>query len=142
MLLAAAVSKPDAYAGELPIAYVQLVRGRAPPPRRCATLRLRHIPERAAAPKEIIIVEKMPLTDVQKPAKVELRRDAAQRAFREVLADVAAGRLTVEMVADPVKGNVAVIKVAGAADARRNVEEKIHERMKAFAVAYTVQWTA
>ena len=29
VLLAAAVSKPDAYAGELPIAYVQLVSGRA-----------------------------------------------------------------------------------------------------------------
>ncbi len=82
----------------------------------------------------------MPLTDVQKPAKVELRRDAARRAFREVLAGVADGKLTVDMVADPVKGNVAVIEVAGAAGGRRHVEDVIHERMKAFAVAYNVQW--
>ncbi len=79
VMLAAAVSKPDAYAGELPIAYVQLVpnaRARADDIREFAQ---RHIPERAAAPKEVIIVERMPLTDVQKPAKLELRRDAACR---------------------------------------------------------------
>ncbi len=142
VMLAAAVSKPDAYAGELPVAYVQLVpRARAT----AAEIRdfaLEHIPERAAAPKEIIIVESMPLTDVQKPAKVELRRDAARRAFREVLADLADGKLTVDMVADPIKGSVAVINAAGAAEARHDVEEKIHERMKPFPIAYTVQWTA
>ncbi len=103
-------------------------------------LRSTHIPERAAAPKEIVIVERMPLTDVQKPAKLELRRDAARRAFREVLAGVADGKLAVDIVADPVKGNVAVITVAAAPDARSGVEETISERMKAFATSYTVQW--
>jgi fatty-acyl-CoA synthase len=142
VMLAAAVSKPDAYAGELPIAYVQLV----PNARACAEdireFAQRHIPERAAAPKEVIIVEKMPLTDVQKPAKVELRRDAASRAFREVLADIADGKVAVDMAADPVKGSTAVISVTGTPDARRDLEDKIHERMKAFAVPYAIRWTA
>ena len=103
----------------------------------------RHIPERAAAPKEIIILERMPLTDVQKPAKAELRRDAARRAFRDVLADVAGGKLSVDIVADPVKGNVAVItRVPAPAAERRDIEDRIHERMKAFAFAYVVQWRA
>ena len=140
VMLAAAVSKPDAYAGELPIAYVQLVPGARASAEAIRDFALEHIPERAAAPKEIVIVERMPLTDVQKPAKVELRRDAACRAFREVLADVADGNFTVDMVADPVKGSMAVIKVTGAAGARGDVEDRIHERMKAFAIAYTVQW--
>jgi fatty-acyl-CoA synthase len=140
VMLAAAVSKPDAYAGELPIAYVQLVPGARASAEAIRDFALEHIPERAAAPKEIVIVEKMPLTDVQKPAKLELRRDAARRAFREVLAGVADGKLAVDIVADPVKGNVAVISVAAAPDARRSVEDKIDERMKSFAVAYTVQW--
>ena len=83
----------------------------------------------------------MPLTDVQKPAKVELRRDAAARAYREVLADLVDGALTVEMVADPVKGSLAVIKLAGAESGREDVADKIRERMKPFPVAYTVQWT-
>jgi fatty-acyl-CoA synthase len=140
VMLAAAVSKPDAYAGELPIAYVQLVPGARASAEAIRDFALEHIPERAAAPKEIVIVEKMPLTDVQKPAKLELRRDAARRAFREVLAGVADGKLAVDIVADPVKGNTAVISVAAAPDARRSVEDKIDERMKSFAVAYTVQW--
>src|SRR5215831_7142404 len=115
VLLAAAVSKPDAYAGELPIAYVQLTPGARASADEIRDFALAQIPERAAAPKEIVVVEKMPLTDVQKPAKVELRRDAARRAFREVLADVAPGRsVVVEMVADPVQGDVAVIGVRGA----------------------------
>jgi fatty-acyl-CoA synthase len=140
VLLAAAVSKPDAYAGELPIAYVQLVPGARASAEAIRDFALEHIPERAAAPKEIVIVEKMPLTDVQKPAKLELRRDAARRAFREVLAGVADGKLAVDIVADPVKGNVAVITVAAAPYARSGVEETISERMKAFATSYTVQW--
>jgi fatty-acyl-CoA synthase len=140
VMLAAAVSKPDAYAGELPIAYVQLVPGARASAEAIRDFALEHIPERAAAPKEIVIVEKMPLTDVQKPAKLELRRDAARRAFREVLAGVADGKLAVDIVADPVKGNTAVISVAAAPDARRSVEDKIDEQMKPFAVAYTVQW--
>jgi len=140
VMLAAAVSKPDAYAGELPIAYVQLTPGARASADEIRDFALAQIPERAAAPKEIIVVEKMPLTDVQKPAKVELRRDAARRAFREVLAGVADGRLMVDVVADPVKGNVTVISVTAAADARGAVEEKINERMKAFAGAYTVRW--
>ena len=142
VLLAAAVSKPDAYAGELPVAYVQLVSGARTSANDLGDFAQRHIPERAAAPKEIIILEAMPLTDVQKPAKAELRRDAARRAFRDVLANVADGNLSVDIVADPVKGNVALITAAGPAAARRDIEDRIHERMKAFAFAYVVQWMA
>jgi len=142
VLLAAAVSKPDAYAGELPIAYIQLVSGARTSAADIGDFVYRHIPERAAAPKEIIILQTMPLTDVQKPAKAELRRDAARRAFRQVLADVAEGDLSVDILADPVKGNVAVISIAGPAAGRKDVEERIREHMKAFAFPYVVQWTA
>jgi hypothetical protein len=37
---------------------------------------------------------------------------------------------------------VALITVAGPAAARRDIEDRIHERMKAFAFAYVVQWMA
>jgi fatty-acyl-CoA synthase len=140
VMLAAAVGKPDAYAGELPVAYVQLVPGAVASADEIRDFALAHIPERAAAPKEVVIVAQMPLTDVQKPAKVELRRDAARRAFRELLADIADGTLAVDIVADPVKGNLAVISASGAVSGRGAVEEKINERMKVFAVAYTLHW--
>ena len=76
---------------------------------------------------------------MQKPAKVELRRDAARRAFQEVLAEI--GPLSVDMVADAAKGNVAVIKVAADSDARHGIEERIRDKMKAFPIGYVVQWS-
>jgi fatty-acyl-CoA synthase len=139
VLLAAAVSKPDGYAGELPIAYVQLVPGAKVSADELRDFALQHIPERPAAPKEIVILERMPLTDVQKPAKVELRNDAARRAYRDVLADIAPG-VAVDMVADPLKGTRAAIRLAAKPDARRDIEDRIHDRMKAFAVSYSVEW--
>ncbi|MGE0035051.1 MAG: acyl-CoA synthetase [Xanthobacteraceae bacterium] len=139
VLLAAAVSKPDAYAGELPIAYVQLVPGAKASADELRDFALQHIPERPAAPKEIVILERMPLTDVQKPAKVELRKDAARRAYRDVLADIAPG-IAVEMVADPLKGMRAAVRLAARPDARHDIEEQIRDRMKAFVVSYSVEW--
>jgi hypothetical protein len=45
------------------------------------------IVERAAMPKEIIILESLPLTNVGKPLKSALRQDIAERTFRDVLAE-------------------------------------------------------
>jgi fatty-acyl-CoA synthase len=137
VLLAAAVSKPDAYAGELPIAYVQLVPNARTTADALRTFALESIPERAAAPKDVIVLDRLPLTDVGKPLKSWLRADAARRAFREALADLAGpDTLSVDVVADPVKGQVAVITLADAA--RDTIEPRIHERMKAFTMAYRI----
>ena len=88
VLLAAAVGKPDEHAGELPVAYVQLVAGsRMTGPSVLAHAAAR-IPERAAIPKAIFFLDKMPLTDTGKPAKVRLRHDAAERTFRTALSQL------------------------------------------------------
>ena len=89
VVLAAAVSMPDSYAGELPVAYVELVPNAKATAEEVQAFALANSPERAAAPKQIILLDKMPLTDVGKPAKVQLRLDAAKRAFTAALADVA-----------------------------------------------------
>jgi fatty-acyl-CoA synthase len=87
----------------------------------------------------VIVLERMPLTDIGKPVKAWLRTDAARRAFREVLAEVAdPEKLAVDVVADPIKGQVAVITIKDAG-ARGAIEPKIHERMKAFTVAYRIE---
>ena len=140
VMLAAAVSKPDAHAGELPVAYVQLVPGSRASAAEIGEFARRSIPERAAAPKEIVIVEQMPLTDVQKPDKNHLRRDAACRAFRDLLANLADGKLAVEMVADPVKGSVVEISIIGAQDTRDELEKRIQELMQVFPISYRVRW--
>ncbi len=83
--LAAAVGKPDAHAGELPIAYVQLHPGAQVSVEELMIYAAQHIPERPAVPKEIVVLDKLPLTSVGKPLKHILQLDAARRVFEEAL---------------------------------------------------------
>ena len=86
--LAAAVGKPDAHAGELPVAYVQLHPGASATPEALLQVAMAHIPERPAVPKEIIILAQLPLTAVGKPQKHLLQLDAARRAFADAFSGV------------------------------------------------------
>ncbi|WP_418316549.1 AMP-binding protein [Piscinibacter sakaiensis] len=82
---AAAVGKPDAHAGELPIAYVELHAGATVTADELLRYAAERIPERPAVPKEIVFVDKLPLTAVGKPLKHLLQIDAARRVFTELL---------------------------------------------------------
>lgn len=83
--LAAAVGCPDAYAGELPVAYVQAKPGRTLDALALQGLAARTITERAAVPKEIFVVATMPVTGIGKINKQALRLDAAERVFTRLL---------------------------------------------------------
>jgi fatty-acyl-CoA synthase len=85
--LAAAVGMPDAYAGELPVCYVALKPGARATIDDLADHAQRTIGERPAWPKQIYIVDAIPLTTVGKIYKPQLRCDAAARAVRAVLAE-------------------------------------------------------
>ena len=144
VLLAAAIGKPDAYAGELPVAYVQLVKGAAATADELSDFTLATIPERAAAPKEIVVLDRMPLTDVGKPAKPLLRRDAAQRAFQSVLAEAIgdAARINVEVVPDDATGSRAVITIVAPRTAgKTEVEQRVRALMSRYAVAHRIDWS-
>jgi len=136
------VSMPDSYAGELPVAYVQLLPNAKITAEEVQAFAVANSPERAATPKQIILVDRMPLTDVGKPAKVQLRLDAARRAFTAALADVdGSDRISVNMVADAKQGSRAVIRVVPQADSsRRDIEDRIRERMKYYSTSYEVEW--
>src|SRR6185369_13424562 len=62
--LAALVGQPDAYAGELPLAYVQLKPGAKVAPGELEAWVRERTPERAAVPQQIILIDPMPLTAV------------------------------------------------------------------------------
>ncbi len=148
VLLAAAVGKPDAHAGELPIAYVQLVAGCRITEADLLARAAARIPERAAVPKEIFIVDKIPLTDAGKPAKVVLRHDAAERTFRTALSQIprlssALHGLRVTAGPHPLHGTLVTILLAKPAspDAAALVAE-IDELMSRYSLAYVVQLTA
>jgi fatty-acyl-CoA synthase len=103
---ALAVGRPDAYAGEVPVAYVTLHPGAQVTPRTLAVWASLRVPEKAAAPKDVYLVDALPLTAVGKPYKIALRADAALRAATDALSGVDA-RATSEIVGGEVLVRVA-----------------------------------
>lgn len=83
--LAAAVGQPDAYAGELPVCFIELRPGATVTVEELNDHAERTIGERPAWPKQFHIVETIPLTSVGKIYKPELRRDAAERFVTSLL---------------------------------------------------------
>ena len=59
---AQAVGRPDVHAGEVPVAFVTLAPGAEPPPRSCAPGRRDRVPEQAAAPKSVTVLDTLPVT--------------------------------------------------------------------------------
>ena len=144
VLLAAAVGKPDAHAGELPVAYVQLVAGYRITEAALLACVAARIPERAAIPKEIFIVDRIPLTDAGKPAKVMLRHDAAERTFRNALSlipalSTALAGLQVSASPHPLHGTLVTILITRppSVDATALVAA-IDELMSRYSLAYVV----
>lgn len=78
---AAAVGMPDAYAGELPVAFVTLRAGAAPDEPALLDFLRDRIEDPVAVPKRIGVVEEMPLTPVGKIFKPTLRREAIRWAI-------------------------------------------------------------
>lgn len=105
----AAVGQPDAHSGELPVAYVTLKPGSAITPQELQLVARELIPERAAIPARIEIIEQMVLTAVGKVAKATLRMRAAEHVFREMLAS-AGIPATVQVCSDIKRGTVARVE--------------------------------
>lgn len=76
--LAAAVGMPDAYAGELPVCFVQLLAGAEVSEADLHKHAQNTIDERPAWPKHIQVVDAIPLTTVGKIYKPTLRCEAAR----------------------------------------------------------------
>jgi fatty-acyl-CoA synthase len=114
--IAAAVGRPDAHAGELPVAYVQLKPGSTVSEGELMNFAKAHITERAALPKAIHIIEQMPLTGVGKIFKPDLKlretRDALSSALSE--AGLAVGQL--EVVNDATRGFVIEVRLSQSED--------------------------
>ena len=108
---AAAVGRPDAHAGEVPVAYVALAEGAAATAEELRAWAAGRVPEPAAAPKRVDVIDAIPVTEVGKPFKPELRRRAAEDAARDALA----GRATA--VTARLDDGQVVITVQGADDA-------------------------
>jgi fatty-acyl-CoA synthase len=121
---AVAVGQPDAYAGELPAAFVVLRPGAD-----CSVEELHayceeHIKERAAIPRRIEVIPALPLTAVGKIYKPALRQRISETTIREVLAEQQI-EATVSSSIDKQRG--LVIRIAVASSAQQAAAEHLLE---------------
>jgi len=85
--LAAAVGMPDAYAGELPMCFVQVHPNAEFSAEDLMAHAQENIDERPAWPKVINVIDEIPLTSVGKIFKPNLRCDAAKIVISKLLRD-------------------------------------------------------
>jgi fatty-acyl-CoA synthase len=141
--LAALVGQPDAYAGELPLAYVQLKPDSKTTPAELVEFVRERTPERAAVPVNVVLIDAMPLTGVGKVFKPQLRWDAAQRVFADTLSGLSSRGATVAVAvgAHPVHGSLATVSVSGVSPGNRGeIEQQVHEKLNPFVLRHEIVW--
>lgn len=132
---AGAVGRPDVHAGEVPVAYVTVTAGAEVGEDELVAWAAERVPERAAAPKTVTILDTLPVTDVGKPYKLGLRADATRRELLDALAAISsvigvtaavedgAIAATVELDSDADRDGVEAILGRYAIDARIEVRQ-------------------
>lgn len=132
--MAAAVGKPDEKAGELPVVYVQLKPGASASEAELIAHAAAHVAEPPAVPKDVWIIDAIPVTAVGKTFKPALRHDAIRRTFEARLASIDPA-IRVEVVADDRYGQLARILVPALDDTRQSA---IAATLAPFAVRHEI----
>lgn len=114
---AGAIGQPDAHAGELPCAYVELIDGANIDKEELLAFAKERIHERAAWPKYLEVLDELPKTAVGKIFKPSLRKMAIARIYNAALEEASLAARVQEVVEDKKRGLVAKIKKQGAVDA-------------------------
>lgn len=137
--MAAAVGRPDAHAGEVPVAYVTLAENAAVGEGEIIEWARAHIGERAAAPKYVYIVDQIPLTSVGKIFKPALKWDAIQRAYADELSGLGnlARSVTVNVAENKIHGSSAAIHIQAADGVEA---EQVKSRVAELLARYTVHY--
>ncbi|GGV22240.1 hypothetical protein GCM10010260_73110 [Streptomyces filipinensis] len=133
MTAAAAVGCPDPQAGEVPIAYVTLAPMAEAGPAELLAWAAERVPERAAAPREVVVIDAIPLTSVGKPYKLGLRLDATRRAIHAELVALGADLDPEHVVCLAHDGGVRVTVPAPA-------DEAVRRRATAALDRYVLRW--
>jgi len=139
--VAAAVGRPDPHAGEVPVAYVQLQEGTRMAGKEILEQVEKVIGERAAVPKEVVVIDELPLTPVGKIFKPALRWDATKRVYEDVLSELGslASAFDVKVVEDKIHGAVAEITVAaGESASPQDIENKVGDLLSRYTVRYNL----
>ncbi len=108
-----AIGQPDAHAGELPCAYVELVEGAAVTSDELADFARANVKERAAHPKHVEILDELPKTAVGKVFKPDLRKRAITRIYNAALAEAGLSAEVTLVYEDKKRGLVAQVSRKG-----------------------------
>ena len=111
-----AIGQPDAHAGEVPCAYVELAEGATVTEAELMAHAEEHVAERAAHPKHLEIMGELPKTAVGKIFKPDLRKMAITRIYGAALKE-AGIEATIEVTEDKTRGLVAQVTAPGADEA-------------------------
>ena len=122
--LAAAVGMPDAYAGEIPVCYVQLLPNAAITDEELHAHAESTIGERPAWPRHIYVIPSIPMTAVGKIYKPELRKNAVVRSITAVLREQQIDGAEVLVEEGGIRGMIVNVKLIHAtADDARQLQE-------------------
>ena len=110
---AGAIGQPDAHAGEVPAAYVELVANATVDEAALQAYAEAHIGEKAAHPKFMQILDELPKTAVGKVFKPELRKKAISRIYTLALEHAGLPVSVNSVIEDKKKGLVAVLTKSG-----------------------------
>ncbi|MGM3276691.1 acyl-CoA synthetase [Ralstonia sp. 24A2] len=113
--IAAAVGRPDVHAGELPVAYVQLRAGASATEAELLAFLKAEIGERAALPRQVNILETMPLTAVGKIFKPALRHRETREALSAALGDAGIAFDALDVAEDKSRGLSISVKLDASA---------------------------
>ncbi len=136
--LCAVVGEPDAYAGELPVAFVTLKPAAVVDPHDLLQAVAPTVYERPAVPKRVTIIDAMPMTAIGKIFKPALRLRAMEVKLAEMLEGVAPGRTVAVVGEDRPGGQVAVIHISGAELGA--IRADVSQRLAAIAIKHDVQF--
>ncbi len=109
--MAAAVGRPDAAVGEVPVLYFQSCDGDDVDLDDIARFARVHVPERAAIPKDFIRLDSLPLTAVGKINKLALNMLEVERIVRLEAERAGADINDLTVAIDPRRGAVATISI-------------------------------
>ena len=132
---AGAIGQPDGHAGEVPCAYVELVKGQSVSIEELLDFARARIPERAANPKHLEILPELPKTAVGKIFKPDLRKLAITRVYNAAMANADVAAEVVEVVEDKKRGLVARVARTGTV-----TEEDVVKALGAFTGPW--EWAA
>jgi fatty-acyl-CoA synthase len=125
---AAAVGRPDRHSGEVPVAYVSLHSSASASEEELRVWAADHVPEAAAAPKEVHVVDRIPLTDVGKIFKPALRADVTRRLVAR------------ELTAAGIPARVVPGSGAGPVQVEAPADDAVRDRVRDLLGGYSLEW--